>query len=191
MPKHEHRGPRHPMHGIWNTRRDVPGSASGGDKQAPLLKDGGSNSNGGRREPPPGTERRRADAIGRLAAVVRTELQTLAARTADQPLVYPRTMREAVILQRCAGHDPLAVATDVVHARQQAKDDSRSSYDDLQSFLADFKRLSAGTGARGALTPLLAFHDLRPSTASLRARALVQLEAITLVRGRTPSDDGQ
>ncbi len=185
-PKHEHRKPRHPMHGSWGTRRDATAS-SGGGTPTPQLKDGGSHSNGGR-DAPPEQVRRRADAIRRVAAVVRTELQALAARTADQPLIYPGTMREAVIRQRCAGHDPLAVATDAVKARQQAGDDARSSYDDLQSFLADFKRLSAGTGARGALTPLFAFHDLRPSTPSLRARSLVQLEAITLVRSRSPGD---
>ncbi|RQV07341.1 hypothetical protein DF047_16720 [Burkholderia cenocepacia] len=175
-PKHERRPSRHPAHGSWTSRRDAAPGA-----RMPSFNDGGSQSNGGRRDAPE-DGKRRIDAIRRVAAAARTELQALAASIADQPLVYPDAMRDAVILQRCAGHDAFAVSTDVLKARQLAGDDASSSYDDLLRFLVDFKRLSAGTGARGALTPLLAFHDLRPSTAALRARSLVRLDAIARVR---------
>ncbi|WP_217590603.1 hypothetical protein [Burkholderia sp. GbtcB21] len=182
-PKHERRPSRHPAHGSWTPRRDAAPGA-----RMPSFNDGGSQSNGGRRDAPE-DGKRRIDAIRRVAAATRTELQALAASTADQPLVYPDAMREAVILQRCAGHDAFAVAADVLKARQLAGDDASSSYDDLLRFLVDFKRLSAGTGARGALTPLLAFHDLRPSTAALRARSLVRLDAIVRVRNGVPRSD--
>ncbi|WP_175823812.1 hypothetical protein [Burkholderia sp. BCC0419] len=179
-PKHDRRPPRHPAHGSWAPRRDATPAA-----RMPSFNDGGSQSNGGRRDTPE-DGKRRIDVIRRVAAAARTELQALAARTADQPLVYPGAMREAVILQRCAGHDAFAVAADVLKARQLAGDDASSSYDDLLNFLVDFKRLSARTGARGALTPLLAFHDLRRSTSALRMRSLVRLDAIARVRHGVP-----
>lgn len=175
----------HRMHGTWSTRRESPADAHP-DAQAcaanGVAADGdGSNPNGRQRDTTRDDARNRA-AISRVAAVARAELQALAASIAERPLVYAQGMREAVIRQRCAGHDPLAVAIDVLKARQLANDDSRSSYDDLKSFLADFKRVSEGSGARGALTPLLAFHDLRVSTASLRLRSLNQLATIGLAR---------
>jgi hypothetical protein len=187
-PRHTQRPARHPMHGMWLARRDAGGNTSSGSAMPSRTGGGGSGSNGGQgnapRDPARDKTRQAVAAIGRVAAVVRTELQALAERTADQPFVYTGAMREAVIRQRCAGHDPFAVAIDIVNARQLANDDTRSSYHDLHSFLTDFKRLSEGTHARGALTPLLAFHDLRPSTASLRTRSLNQLAMAS--SGRVP-----
>lgn len=138
-------------------------------------------------------------------------MQALARETHDRPHVYVTAIREMVIRQRCADHDPYSVTRDILKARSLADDYTRSGYDDWQSFLRDFQRLAAqfggelaadaartsSTGAGGgfrasrALLPLLAFHDLRSSSPALRQRAHVQLDAIGRARMTSLSPDGR
>ena len=178
----------HPGHGSWQSRRDGYGShhaapGSNARAAAPFVIAGGGQQQGGGQHPGARADARtKVRAINRIAAIARTELQALAARTLDQPLIYPSAMREAILRQRCTGLDPFAVTDDVLKARELARDYTDAVYDDLHSFLLDFLRVVEGTGARGALRPLLAFHDLRRSSPGLRRRAIAQFDALMRMR---------
>jgi hypothetical protein len=189
-PEHPQRGPHRPVRTLrWHVAhaaRDLPTAQTGALSRWPDQREGnhGDSRDQNRDEQRPGAMRKRVLALGRINTAGRTELQTVAARTHDQPLVYVDAMREALIRQRCAGHDPHAVTEDVLKARTLALDYTKTGYDDLQGFLRDFLRFSAGSGATGALTPLCAFHDLRTSSPTLRQRSLSQHNALGMSRWR-------